>query len=131
MTDQNGDTAISKDGATELYKVPVLVTDADLDGTVTLNDAFIILHTQHSTGGADDFASSDGYMSKLWGVNTYNVGYLVNNTAPYTLLTALSADDDIVAFFYLDTTDYSDLYTYFDNDSNAVSANETATFTVN
>ena len=131
LINQEGRPAVSKDGSTELYKTAISVDDADFDGNITLNDAFVVLHTKHSQGGADDFSSSDGYMSKLWGVTTYNVGYLVNNTVPTSLLTTFSQGDEITAFFYIDTTDYSDLYTFFDDESLTVSANNNTIITVN
>ena len=131
LTDQEGNVALSKDGTTKIYKVQISVVDADSDGTVTLNDAFITLHKEHSANGEQDFVSSGGWMTKLWGVNTYNSGYMVDNVAATSLLNSLSSGDDIYAFFYRDTTNYSDLYTYFSKESKRVSSGTEAVFEVN
>lgn len=130
LTDQAGNIAISEDGTTQIYKTDISVNDADFDGKLTLNDAFIVLHTEHSKNGAEDFLSAGGYMSKLWGVTTYNIGYLVNNTVACNLLDGIFPGDEISAFFYIDTTDYSDLYTYFEDESVTISVNNDEAFCV-
>lgn len=118
---QDGKFVIAKDNATELYKTQLTVNDADMDGTLTLNDAFLVAHETHSANGTADFVtmpSSYGpYIVKLWGVQTSNVSYYVNDVAANGLTDELKSNAELTAYFIQDTTSWSDLYTYFAADS--------------
>ena len=134
LADQNGSFAFAKDGATRLNKVEMSVTDADTDGTITLNDAFLCAHAQFYADGAAGFATQSSaygaYITKLWGVETSSVGYYVNNSAPDGLSVALKRNDSLSAFYYRDGEGYSDLYIYFESDSGKAVENKAAVFTV-
>ena len=134
LADQNGSYALAKDGSTRLSKVEMSVTDADMDGTVTINDAFLCAHAQFCEDGAAGYATQSGsygaYITKLWGVETSSVGYYVNNKTADGLNVALKAKDSISAFYYRDGESYSDLYTYFESDSAKAVENKAAAFTV-
>ncbi len=132
LVGQDGKVAVSKDNTTELYKTPLTVTDKDGDEDLTVNDAFITLHELHSKNGAEDFASAGGYASRLWGIDSYGISYVVNNVPSMSLLDKIDDNDVISAFFYRDTADfsYSDLYTYFENDSVNTTVNTDVEFTV-
>lgn len=134
LIDQNGEFAVSKDGSTELYQAELSVSDADMDGKITLNDAFLVLHANHSENGAADFVTEDSiyglYITKLWGIESSSVGYYLNDVSANGLSTELKKDDVITAYFYQDTVDYSDVYTSIDGQT-PVSANNTVTYTVN
>lgn len=131
LIDQNGKFAVSKDGSTELYQAELSVSDADTDGKITLNDAFLVLHANHSENGADDFVTENSlYITKLWGIESSSVGYYLNDVSANGLSTELKKDDVITAYFYQDTVDYSDVYTSI-NGQTPVSANNTVTYTVN
>ena len=134
LADQNGSFAFAKDGATRLNKVEMSVTDADADGTVTINDAFLCAHTQFYADGAAGFATQSSaygaYITKLWGVETGSVGYYVNNSAPDGLSVALKRNDSLSAFYYRDGEGYSDLYIYFESDSGKAVIDREATYTV-
>lgn len=132
LIDESGKVAVSKDGTTEIYKTPLTVTDIDDDQDLTVNDAFITLHELYSQKGKDDFASSYGSLGKLWGIETYDVSYVVNNVPSMSLLEKIDDNDVISAFFYRDTADwaYSDLYTYFENDTVSTKTSTDVEFTV-
>ena len=135
LVDPEGKVAVAKDGITELYKAGLTVTDADGDGKVTVNDAFIAMHTAYSTNGAADFVTEESqyglYISRMWGVDNGSVSYLVNNRSVLTLLTELKANDVINAYFYRDTTYYSDLYAYFEDDTVDMTVGKSGSFSVN
>lgn len=89
-------------GSLPLTQVSVKVTDADDDGTLTVNDALICAHDRHFSGGA-----SAGYASeqtqygisfvKLWGVeNGGSYGCFVNNE-PIVSLADPIQDQDVLS----------------------------------
>lgn len=135
LVGQDGNFAVSKDGQTKLSKLPVSVGDADKDGKVTINDAIMVIHEAHSANGAADYtAENSAYglcIVKLWGAATTGVGYYRNDAAADSLTTELKKNDDLVVFFYRDTQNWSDLYTYFSDDSYAAVTNQPKTFTLN
>lgn len=134
MIDKNNEAAVSKDAATKIYETEFLVGDIDCDGAVTLNDAFIKLHTDHSSGGSSDFVTEESsyglYITKLWGEEGSNVSYTVNNAFASSLTTPLNEDDKIKAYFYTDTLNYSDVYIYTEGKDTIAVNNETV-YTVN
>lgn len=99
---------------------PVTVTDADLDGTLTVNDALICAHNAKYEGGADAgyTASETDYglsLYKLWGIeNGGSYGYCVNNASAMSLLDPVKHGDHVYAYVYTDLVTYSDTYSYFD-----------------
>lgn len=129
MIDKNNNIAVSKDGITEIFKKQISVGDNDCDGIITLNDAFITAHAQHSYNGVSDFmteSSSYGpFITKLWGEQTSNVAYMVNDAISYSLLTELNKNDNITAYFYRDTESYSDIYTYIEGSTTITAGNKT------
>ena len=118
VIDKENNVAVSKDGITEMYKTKLSVGDVDCDGEVTLKDAFVKVHTEHHENGADGFVAEDSsygpFITKLWGEQTSNVAYTVNDKTAFSLLTALAADDSILTYFYKDVENYSDVYTYIE-----------------
>ena len=131
---QDGKYVVSKDSTTEIYKAELTVGDADFDGKLTINDAFIVLHDTHSAGGKADFvteASSYGpYITKLWGLDaTTGVGYYNNGESASGVTDTIKKNDVITAFFYRDTTNWADLYTSVTGSEKVVVNNKT-TYTV-
>ena len=129
---KDGDFVIAKDGVTELYKAAVTVSDADCDGSMTLNDVFLAAHKAYSANGEEDFAteaSSYGpFITKLWGVESSSVGYYQNGTSASGLTVEVKKNDDLTAYFYQDTTNYSDVYTAISGQT-TVSAGNAVTYT--
>lgn len=104
-------------GELAIIQKSVLVTDADGDGALTVNDALICAHQEYYDGGADAgygyYQSEYGLsMSKLWGDESGMYGYYLNNASCMSLADPIKNDDHIVAFVYKNS-DYSDIYCYF------------------
>ncbi len=127
-------TINDENGKAVLSKIAQTVSDVDCDGTVTIKDAFLTAHIDYCESGADGFVAVDSaygpYITRLWGVDTSNVGYYLNKKSADGLLVKLNYNADLVAFFYRDTTDYSDLYTYFDSETAAAVAGKDKAFTI-
>ena len=108
-----------KDGELIANK-PLTVGDADNDGSITFNDALIVLHQEYNAEGASAYKVEDnGYVTKLWNEETSNTLFFKNNKGFSTLVkeTAISEGDKLVASINSDSTYYADWYTYFDIDS--------------
>ena len=133
IIEPNNTHAISKDGETRLNKHELSVGDIDLDGTVTINDAFIKVHTDHSANGASDFTTEESsyglFITKFWGEQNSSVAYVLNNAFASSLTTELKRNDVICAYFYDDTVNWSDIYTYIDGKT-TISVNNDIAYTV-
>ena len=123
-------------GDLKLAAQTVVVSDADGDGALTINDALIAAHEAHYAGGAEagfstaktEFGLS---MTKLWGAeNGSGYGYQVNNASAMSLVDPIQDGDYIAAYVYTDTTNWSDTYCYFDAASVSASAGEEFTLTL-
>lgn len=124
LVDQSGVFTKASDN-TELCKAELTVADLNKDGSITYNDVFTAAHQKYYSAGVEGFAIDSNewgpYITKFWGMETGSVGYCCNNASVSTgLETVVANDSDIVVYFYRDTTNWSDCYTYFG------SANETA-----
>ena len=103
-----------------LIQQKVNVTDIDNDGKLTVNDALYITHENCFSGGAAaGYGSKVGdyglMLTKLWGKeNNNSFGYYVDNVASNGLADPVSEGNDIYAFVYTDTANYSDSYSWFD-----------------
>lgn len=70
---------------------------------------------------------SSGYMSKIFGVETYDAGYLVNNEPGVSPDYLMEDGDRLVCFMYQDTDYYSDEYMYFDQNTYTAASDEDLT----
>jgi LPXTG-motif cell wall-anchored protein len=111
----------------------VKVSDADGDGSLTINDALIAAHDKFYDGGAEagygsyvgDYGLS---MSKLWGEeNGGSYGYYVNNASAWSLADPVAAGDHVYAFVYTDLVGWSDAYSWFDASAKDASAGDPVT----
>ena len=125
---------ISNKGELVLSSESILVTDIDNDDALTLNDVLYCAHEAKMEGGAAQgygSAQSDYGLSltKLWGDESGNFGYYLNNASPYSLAAAVEDGDSVVAFIYKNA-DYSDKYSFFDNTQMTVDADGVVTLTL-
>ena len=106
--------AACKDG-TPACGISVKVADLNMDGKHTYDEAMVALHKTWKSEA--DFAVSDaGLVTKLWGVETKNCLFYLNDKTFDTKVTetTLKKGDRLVASLIKDTTNFSDKYTTFD-----------------
>ena len=118
---------------TLLCNVPVAVPDEDQDGRCTIGDAFAALHEEYYSGGVSGYDENKdtGWVNRFWGENSGNISYVLNHGWVDGALTEVEDNDRLAVYEYEDLIRYSDLYTWFDQDSYRASVNAEKTFTVN
>ena len=109
---------------------PVTVTDLNNDGYFFVDEALSAAHNTYNS--ADGYSCPRGAVTKLWGVETGNTLFFVNDTglsmgAKYD---TVSDGDRIVASINKDSQYYSDWYSYFDETSKSVEVGEEFTLTL-
>lgn len=111
---------ISDQGTLAVAQEKITVTDMDNSGTLTIDEALYAAHEAKYEGGAaagynsymhEDYGLSLG---KLWGDNSGNFGYYVNNASAWSLADTVKDGDSLTAFVYADGEYYSDIYCWFD-----------------
>ena len=114
---------IGQDGKLVLVLEKIDLSDADGDGTITINDALYLAHEAEFEGGAAaGYASEQSdyglSLTKLWGCeNGGSYGYYVNDASAMSLADPVKDGDRINAFVYTDLKTWSDKYCYFDKAS--------------
>lgn len=103
------------------------VTDIDADGALTVHDALYAAHEACYDGGAAagyaTAMSEWGHsITLLWGDDSGNFGYYVNNASAWSLADPIQDGDRLAAFVYSDGVGYSDVYCWFDSAELAVQA---------
>ena len=128
---ENGEIATS--GRTQLYQVPVEVYDTNGDGKFTISEAFQAFHTEYYSGGIHGYVENEstGWITRFWGEETSNLSYTLNNGWVYSPLTQIKDGDSLSMYFYEDTDNYSDLYTWFQPDEVRANVQAKKIFTVN
>lgn len=108
--------------------IAVILEDCDGDGSITVNDVLYAAHQKAYEGGADagygSYTSEYGLsMSKLWGDESGAFGYYLNNASCMSLADPVKDGDYVTAFVYA-SSDWSDVYTYFDVSAKTVEVGE-------
>ncbi len=84
----------------------------------TVNDILTAAHEQFCADGADGFATATGdygeYITKLWGVETSNVGYYLNGAMVYALTDKVQNGDFLDVFIYANAYPDTEAYAAFD-----------------
>lgn len=96
-------------------------TDNGDTSKVTALDAFAAMHAAKygeafAAGTAENYLQcSGGWLSRVFGVETMNIGYMLNRATTSTTAseTFLNDGDTLEMFRYLDDSTYSDYYTGF------------------
>jgi len=129
---REGAFVTAKDNTTLLSKATLSVGDEDCNGSLTINDAMLAAHEQWCAAGAEGFATEESaygpYITKLWGADSPICGYRLNDVSASGLADPIEADAHLYVFFYKDTTYYSDVYTYFEEDGVKAVAGVAKTF---
>lgn len=129
--------SISDDtGALVLAYEPVVLTDADGDGALTICDALMLAHAAHHPDGAAAFLAEQSEwglsMYKLWGVeNGGSYGYCLNDASAWSLVDPVKDGDHVKAYAYTDLTNFSDTYAYFTAPVAAAAVNTEIVLTLN
>ena len=105
------------------------VSDADGDGSITINDALITAHEQKHPQGSAAFKSEQTEygvsLVKLWNEeNGGSFGYYLNHASAWSLLDNIKDEDHIKAYAFTDLEMWSDTYSYFSADCMTVKAGE-------
>lgn len=108
-------------GAGELVMAyeEIVVTDADQDGALTIQDALYCVHAAKYEGGAEGYlAENTEYglsLVRLWGEeNGGSFGYYLNDSSAWSLLDAVKEGDHVKAYAFADLDAWSDTYSFFD-----------------
>lgn len=126
---------IADKGTLVLTQQTVIVKDHDDDKKITINDALYAAHEAAYTGtAAEGYATAQTQYGlsivKLWGDESGNFGYYVNNASAWSLVDAVGDGDAVYAYVYADGTSFSDMYTYFDKSTVTAGAKENITLTL-
>lgn len=111
--------SISDDtGVLVLAHQPVMLTDADADGVLTIHDALAAAHAAYHPDGTEAYLAENSEwglsLYRLWGVeNGGSYGYCVNDASAMSLLDPVQEGDHIKAYAFTDLTAWSDTYCYF------------------
>ncbi|MCQ2463459.1 MAG: hypothetical protein MJ177_08685 [Clostridia bacterium] len=112
IADEKGNLAVAHEIIT--------VKDSDKDGKLTISDALYYAHEEFYEGGAKAGykAGETEYgisLVKLWGIaNGGSYGYYINDNSAYSLADTVKDGDNVYAFIYTDTMNFSDTYSYFE-----------------
>lgn len=113
---------------------------------VTVLDGLVALHREmfgeDYENSPEDYlvVSSSGWVKKIFGVETSNMGFFVNNKMPLDEVTGygttadrtvLNNGDVLTVFMYNDEDTYSDMYMYFDTEKVSAETGEKITLTLN
>ena len=96
----------------------------------TVNDILTAAHEQFCADGEDGFATATcdygEYITKLWGVETSNVGYYLNGAMAYALTDKVQNGDFLDVFIY--ANDYPDTEAYAAFDKATVDTDDETSF---
>ena len=122
-----GAIAVGKNN-TLMARVPVTVTDRNGDGKFTYEEAMVAAHKAYCEQGEAGFAMDGSMCSMLWGVETKNLCFYRNNEQTgYIDGQSITANDNLVAFPYMDTTGFSDRYGFFNQETVSAKTDEAVT----
>ena len=99
-----------------------------------MGDAFAALHEMYYSGGASGYEEIDtdggGWVNKFWGNRSGNISYVLNHSWVNGPKTEIEGNDKLAVYAYKDLVQYSDLYTWFEEDSYNASVGTEKVFTV-
>lgn len=102
------------------------ISDVNKNGYTDIDDALYAAHEAKYPGGATaGYATANSQwglsLAKLWGDESYNFGYWVNNGSAWGLTDAVINGDHVVAFVnqhaWTQDEPWSDTYSYFNTDA--------------
>lgn len=102
------------------------ISDVNKNGYTDIDDALYAAHKAKYPGGATaGYATANSQwglsLAKLWGDESYNFGYWVNNGSAWGLTDSVTNGDHVVAFVnqhaWTQDEPWSDTYSYFNTDA--------------
>lgn len=116
---ENVFVSIANRGGVELSFAPVKASDRNGDGTVDVNEVLYAAHEKYFDGGAAGYETADGdygaYITKLWGVESTNLGYFVDNKMAMGLSEPVAEGGHVYAYINANSYPDNDAYSYFEN----------------
>ncbi len=128
-------TVTDHEGELVMIQEKITVTDADVDGELTINDALYNAHEATYEGGAaagygSALTSWGLSITKLWGDTSGAFGYCVNDVPANGLTDPVRDGDYVNAYIYTDQIGWSDSYSYFDKKNITAKAGENVDLTL-
>ena len=104
---------IAKSGDKLMVNVPVKVNKEEGKSYALYSTAMTALHAKYCTDGYA--ASSDGWVTKFWGIKGANTLFTINNVATTEVLssTKITNGQRLTAAIIRDAKTYADYYSYF------------------
>lgn len=124
------------DGELRLVRKAIDITDSDEDGSISAADALYCAHKLYFSDGDDvgfevSTTETSAHITRLWGLETGKAyGCYVNNISIASVTAPIKDGDSIYAFAYTDTSNLSDVYSYFDVETASLSYGESLTLTL-
>lgn len=125
MTISNKGLLSAANDNTVMANREVTVTDINDDGFFTFHEALIAAHTTYNT--EDGYSIPSGAVKKLWGIETSNCLFFINNVglSMGVKVDTVNDGDKLVASINKDDAPYyADWYTFFDSTEKNVAVNE-------
>ena len=112
--------SIADKGSVELSYAPVTVSDRNGDGAIDIDEVMYAAHDKYYEGGAaKGYASATGdygaYITKLWGDESGNFGYFVDNKMSMGLGDKVTDGQHVYAYVNANAYPNNDAYAYFDD----------------
>ncbi len=111
--------SIANKGSVELSYAPVTASDRNGDGAIDIDEVMIAAHDKYYEGGAaKGYASATGdygaYITKLWGDESGNFGYFVDNKMSMGLSDKVTDGQHVYAYINANSYPNNDAYAYFE-----------------
>ena len=112
--------SIADKGSIELSYAPVNVSDRNGDGAIDIDEVMYAAHDKYYEGGAvKGYASAAGdygaYITRLWGDESGNFGYFVDNKMSMGLDDTVGEGQHVYAYVNANAYPNNDAYAYFDD----------------
>ncbi|MBR2832528.1 MAG: S-layer homology domain-containing protein [Oscillospiraceae bacterium] len=119
--------SVSVKGELAVPIAAVTVKDLDVSGDFSVDEALIAAHEQLFEGGAEGYASTNGWVTRFWGDDSGFFSFYVNDVGAWSSADEVQDGDYLYGYIYKDTETWSDTYSSFDG-KRVITANHEVTF---
>ncbi len=119
--------SVSVKGELAVPIAAVTVKDLDVSGNFNVDEALIAAHEQLFEGGAEGYASTNGWVTRFWGDDSGFFSFYVNDVGAWSSADEVQDGDYLYGYIYKDTETWSDTYSSFDG-KRVITANHEVTF---